>query len=80
MSGSTVRYLGWWVRDYKDTVLVIAAPLAVIAGILAIGESVLTGDLAGLPKSLGVVALGLFIILWPLLRYRGKAKPWHQPH
>ena len=73
------RYVGWWVRRYKGTVLVVAAPLVVVVAPLAIGEAVLAGDMAKLPKYFGFLLLGLFIILWPLLRYRSKAKPWNEP-
>jgi hypothetical protein len=79
VSGRILRYLGWWARHYSDTVLVVGGPLTVIAGTMAIVDSALSGDVSYLLKSIGILLLGLFIFVWPLFRYRNRAKPWHPP-
>ena len=73
-----VRYLGWWIRFYRRTPLVVGAPLGVIAGSLATVDAIAAGDVRYLLKSDGILLMGLFVFVWPLFKYRIGPRPWRE--
>ena len=80
MTRSICNYLRWWIADYKGTTLVVTGPLFLVAGPIAMIAAAIAGDVDGLLVSVAILLLGLLIVFAPLLRRRGEAKPWNQPH
>jgi uncharacterized membrane protein HdeD (DUF308 family) len=61
------------------TRLIITGPVSVILGSIAVVAAVIDTHFEHLLLGAGLLLVGLSIMLFPGLRYWGKAKPWDQP-